>query len=56
MNAIITPEDVSDFVSAKTLVIVREDLKNDALDILVFPDTRSRKLIEVLVVSAAVDS
>lgn len=54
LNAIITFENIGDLISSKTFVIVRVDLKNHPLNILVFLNSGSRFGIKMLIVGAAV--
>ena len=54
VDAIVTLEDVSDFVSSDTFVAVSVDLQDSLLDALVFFDTGRGFGIEVLVISASI--
>lgn len=53
-DAIIAPEDVRNLVCPKTFVIVRIDLKNDSLNVLVLLNSGGKILAEMLVISAPV--
>ena len=52
--AIITTEYVSDFISTKTFIIVRINLKNDTFDVQIFLYSRSWNLNKMLIICATI--
>lgn len=53
--AIVTPEDVSDFISAQAFIVIRMDMEDQRSDLLVLFDARGGFRREMLVISASVD-
>lgn len=53
--AIVTPEDVGDFISAKPFVVIRMDMENQRSNLLVLPDAWGGFRREMFVISASVD-
>lgn len=56
VDAIITCKNISDLIGAETLVIIGINVEDQGSDLLVFPDSGSSFIGEVLVVGAPVDS
>ena len=54
-DAIVTLEDMMDFIGAKAFVIISINRKDKAPNILIKRNTGSRRRIKMLVVSASID-
>lgn len=52
--AIVTPENVGDFISAQPFVIIRMDMENQRSNMLVLPDAWGGFSREMFVISASV--
>lgn len=53
--AIVTLEDVGDFISAQTFVVIRMDMENQRSNLLILPDAWGGFSREMFVISASVD-
>ena len=54
-DAIVTPEDVGDFISAQPFVVIRMDMENQRSNQLILPDAWGGFGREMFVISASVD-
>lgn len=53
--AIVTLEDVGDFISAQPFVVIRMDMENQRSNLLILPDAWGGFSREMFVISASVD-
>lgn len=53
--AIVTLEDVGDFISAQPFVVIRMDMENQRSNLLILPDAWGGFSREIFVISASVD-